>query len=70
MSAHDWTRWTPAAMPSGPHWRLIRFDAVDADGKPVGKAIEARTPSLHTRKFFTEAAAQGCADLLNEEEGR
>lgn len=67
MSAHDWRKWTPAAMPVGPRWRLIRFDRVDAEGKPVGKAIECRSPAGTVRTFPTEAVAQACADYLNAE---
>lgn len=67
MSSHDWRQWTPAAMPAGPRWRLIRFDRVDAEGKPIGRAIECRTPGDAVRTFPTEAVAQACANYLNAE---
>lgn len=66
--AHDWRLWTPAAMPTGPRWRLIRFAEVDAQGRPVGKAIECLAPGGAVRTFPTEAVAQSVADYLNAEE--
>jgi hypothetical protein len=65
VSAHDWTTWTPASMPNGPRWRLIRFEAVAGDGQPLGKCIECTSPGGGVRTFPTEAAAQGAADWLN-----
>lgn len=68
MSAHDWTTWTPArAVSNTARWRLVRFAEVDAEGRPLGKAIECKSPSGDTRTFPTEAVAQGCANLLNAE---
>jgi hypothetical protein len=67
MSAHDWTTWAPARVGNTSRWRLIRFETVDAQGRPVGRCTESKTPAGDTRTFPTEAVAQGCADLLNAE---
>lgn len=65
----DWTRWIATGGKHG-GWRLIRFESVDAHGNPVGKAIEAQTPTLRTRLFRTEQLAMLAANALNQEEGR
>lgn len=68
-AAINWTRWFPAAVPAGPGWRLIRFESMDADGRPVGKPIEAVTPSLNARRFPTEQRADYAARALNAADG-
>lgn len=68
MSA-DWTRWYPAAA-EGSRWKLARFEAADADGKPVGKPVEAISAAGFPLRFPTEARAQLAANWLNQEEGR
>jgi hypothetical protein len=71
LKANPWLRWFAAAEPSrSGWWRLIRFEQVDADGKPIGKAVVSMTPSNFPRNFPTEAVATGAAEVLNGEEGR
>lgn len=66
-----WQRWFPAADPDRPgYWRLIRFDEVGGDGKPVGKAIVNTSPGNQPRTFINEKVAQNVADFINQEEGR
>ncbi|MBB5769122.1 hypothetical protein [Xanthomonas euroxanthea] len=48
---------------------MIRFESMDADGKPVGKPIEAVTPSLNARRFPTEQRAEYAARALNAADG-
>lgn len=67
--AIDWTRWFATGGAHG-GWRLVRFESMDAQGNPVGKAIEALTPTLRTRLFRTEQLATLAAAALNMEEGR
>lgn len=65
MAAHDWRQWTPARVGDSAAWRLIRFDAVDDAGKPVGRCTEALAPSGGRRTFPSEHRAQLAADWLN-----
>ena len=70
-TAVDWTRWFPAASQRRPNaWRLQRFDTVDAEGRPVGRAIVALTPAGEERTFASEKHAQWGANALNQQEGR
>lgn len=65
----EWQRWFAGpATPSG--WRVLRFEKVDAEGKPVGKPMESLTPANAVRVFKTEDAANRAANFLNFEEGR
>ncbi|WP_115513023.1 MULTISPECIES: hypothetical protein [Xanthomonas] len=68
-TAINWKRWFPAAVPAGSGWRLIRFESVDAEGKPVGKPIEAVTPTLNPRRFPSEQRAIYAARELNAVDG-
>lgn len=69
-STSPWLRWTPNGFPGRPgRWRLIRFESVDADGKPVGKPIEALSAGGHPLCFRSEFSAQFAADHFNREEG-
>lgn len=64
-----WQQWFAASDPDRHGWwRLIRFDQVDSDGKPVGKAQVAMTPGNYPRQFPSEAIAQRAAGYLNAEE--
>jgi hypothetical protein len=67
----SWQRWFPGPTAVGRRqgWRLIRFAEVDAEGKPVGRPIEAIAPGGHPRFFLTEAAAESAARWLNAEDG-
>lgn len=66
----EWQRWFPAPVPGpGGWWRLIRFDKVGADGKPVGKSIVNLSPAGHPRHFRTEAIARSAATLANQQDG-
>lgn len=67
MTTHDWRQWTPARIGNTSRWRLIRFDAINAEGKPVGRCIESQSPAGGTRSFAREADAQRVADFLNAE---
>lgn len=69
MRSSSWTRWFPAAA-EGSRWRLIRFDAVDAAGNAVGKAIERTGVAGGPLRFPDEQRAQLAANWLNQEEGR
>lgn len=64
MAGHDWRQWTPAPLPRGPRWRLVRFN-VDADGNPVGRAIEATGENGGALSFESELLAQHAANRLN-----
>lgn len=69
--AIDWTRWLPAISPTRQgRWRLIRFERIDQDGKPVGRPVSAMTPQRTERQFPNERQAQWAADALNRVEGR
>ncbi|MBB5885442.1 hypothetical protein DYQ93_11565 [Xanthomonas sp. LMG 8992] len=67
--ATDWTKWFATGHPGG-GWKMVRFERVDADGKPVGKPLESATPTGRLRLFRTEADAARHARYLNIEEGR
>ncbi len=70
VTASHWLRWFPAAAEGpGNRWRLIRFERVDEDGRPVGKAITCMTPGGMPRLFRSEAIAKSCAALVNQDDG-
>lgn len=66
MSSQDWTRWFPARIGDTALWRVIRFDAVNAENQPLGSAIEYKTPAGATAKFPNEQRAQWAANALND----
>lgn len=67
--ANAWQSWF-AASDGHNGWRVIRFEVVDAEGKPVGKPIASVSPANQVRIFGGEASANRAAAWLNIEEGR
>lgn len=59
-ASSPWQQWFAGPAPENNHqWRVLRFAAVDVDGKPVGKPEEAPW------RFGTEQAACRHARYLN-----
>lgn len=69
MATNAWQQWFPGSDPDRHGWwRLIRFEQIDAEGKPVGKPQVALTPGNYPRQFPSEEIAQRAAKFLNAEE--
>ena len=67
----DWTRWMPGISPSAPsRWRLIRFEHMDAAGRPLGEPLVSMTPQGAERLFPNVLRAEWAAAELNRLEGR
>lgn len=65
-ASSPWQQWFPAPAPENNiQWRVLRFAAVDAAGRPVGKAEEALAASWRAWRFANEQAAARHAGQLN-----
>lgn len=65
-SPSPWQQWFAGPVTENNHqWRVLRFAAVDAAGRPVGKAEEALAASGRAWRFANEQAAARHAGQLN-----
>lgn len=65
-SSSPWQQWFAGPATENNHqWRVLRFAAVDAAGKPVGKPDQAINASGMPCRFGTEQAAERHARYLN-----